>query len=106
MSADLLATATEAALAIDISGTGGPFDAAVQRFVTILQSVPDLGPSDLSADEAGALVAMTESVLTRIDDRLATSDDRAGIQSDLADSVYALRAALEQIYLWRQHYGR
>lgn len=106
MSATLLAAATEAALAIDISGDGSPFDAAVQRFVTILQSIPDLGPSDLSSDDAGALVAMAEGVITRIEDRLATSDDGSGIQSDLATSVYDLRTALEQIYLWRQHFGR
>src|SRR5437868_6111825 len=103
MSAELLASATEAALAIDISGTGGPFDAAVARFVTILQSVPDCAPSELSHDDVAALVAMSESVITRIEDRLATSDDGSGVQSDIAGSIYSIRIALEQIDLWRRH---
>ena len=106
MSATLLASATEAAFAIDLSTRGGAFDKAVHRFLTILQSVPDQGPAALSSDDAGALVAMAESVISRVEARLATDGDRKGIQQDLAESVYDVRAALEQIYIWRKHYGR
>ena len=104
MSHDLLASVTEAALAIDISARGSEFDKAIQRYVTLMTSVPDYGPSALSPDDATALVMMAEDVIRRIEARLSTSDDREGLQEDLARSVYAIRAALEQIYIWRTHY--
>ena len=106
MSAELMAAATEAALAIDVSSHGGAFDKALQRFVKILASVPDQGPSALSSDDAKALVMLAENVIRRVEARLSESDDRKGIQKDLAEGIYAVQAALEQIYTWRKHFGR
>ena len=106
MSAELLANATEAAFAIDVSSRGGAFDAAVQRFVTILKSIPDYSPTEISNDDAGAIVAMAESVIGQIEARLSVGDDKERIQSDIAEGIYDIRAALEQIYIWRKHYGR
>ena len=106
MSAELLASATEAAFAIDVSSRGGAFKAAVQRFVTILKSVPDYAPAEISKDDAGAMVLMAESVISRIEARLSASDDGQDLQVDIAEGVYDIRAALEQIYIWRKHFDR
>jgi len=106
MSAELLAKTTEAAFAIDVSGRGGAFNSAVQRFVAILKTVPDYGPAEISSDDAGAIVAMAESVISRIEARLSAGDDRERTQTDIAEGIYDIRAALEQIYIWRKHYGR
>ena len=103
MSHDLLAAVTEAALAIDISTGSGAFEKSVERYVTLMASVPDNGPSALTADDATAVVMMAEDVIRRIEAKLEASDDE-GVQKDLADNVYAIRAALEQIYIWRKHY--
>ncbi len=106
MSAELLASATEAAFAIDVSSRGGAFNTAVQRFVTILKSVPDHAPSEISKDDAGAIVLMAESVIGRIEARLSAGGDAQDLQVDIAEGVYDIRAALEQIYIWRKHFDR
>ncbi len=103
---DLLATITEAALAIDTSTRGGAFDKSVQRYVTLIGTVPDYGPTALSADDATAVTMMAEDVIRLIEARLSVGSDGEDIQKDLAESIYAIRAALEQIYIWRKHYGR
>lgn len=95
------------ALAGEIAGTrhGRSFGHAVDQFVELLGSVPDLGPGELAATDIARLRDLAEGVIQLIELRLESDDDRQSRQRNLAGGVYKIRRQLEQIELWRRHYG-
>ena len=36
----------------------------------------------------------------------AAGGDSQGVQTDIAEGIYDIRAALAQIHMWRTHYGK
>ncbi|OFW18033.1 MAG: hypothetical protein A3H97_04065 [Acidobacteria bacterium RIFCSPLOWO2_02_FULL_65_29] len=96
------------AIAGEIAGTrhGRSFGHAVDQFIEVLGSVPDRGPGDLSAADIARLRDLAEGVIQLIELRLESDDDRQSRQRDLAGGVYKIRKQIEQIELWRRHYGR
>jgi hypothetical protein len=106
MTATLLDSALGAAQAVRTAGGGGAFDRSVREFVEILRRIPDYPASALSTETTDVLIDQAEDVIRHIETRLAAGGDRMKIQRDLAEAVYDVRKALEDINIWRRHHTR
>jgi len=80
------------------------FQHALAEFVAILRSVPDYSGTTFSLDETHSLTAAAESIIDDIERRVSTQDDPAGVQVALVETVYAIRAGLEEIDRWQRHF--
>ena len=85
---------------------GRPFITSIRTFVAALQRIPDGGPSDYQHDQLAAIRDLGEQLLAEIEDRLEDADDRPKVQRELADAVYAIRRALEEVHRWERHFLR
>ena len=83
---------------------GRGFDRAVIEFTRLLDTVPDSGPSELTAADIEQLRVLSERVIEQIEVRLEFREDRKAIQSDLAEAIYKIRSGLEEMDRWRRHY--
>lgn len=77
---------------------------AVEQFVDCLKRVPDGTPADLQPSDLDTLRALAEDVIGKIENDLER-DDSGGSAQDLAEGVYDIRAALEELDRWRRHYS-
>lgn len=105
MTSDTSAAAMEVAQSVFEAKRGGRFNRAVQEFVGVLRTVPDCAPVEISAGMIQVLQHLAERVIQQIEHRLATGEDRRSLQRDLAEAVYDIRRALEEIDLWQRHYA-
>lgn len=77
---------------------------AVEQFVDCLKRVPDGSPTDLQPGDLGTLRTLAEDVIGKIEKDLER-DDSGGPAEDLAEGVYDIRAALEELDRWQRHYS-
>ena len=89
------ATALEQRVAETASGRG--FDDAVAAFAGLLNSVSDLPPRTTGDDVVAALRALAERVIAHIERRLEGRADRLSRQVALAQEIYQIQQALENI---------
>jgi len=79
------------------------FDAAVERFTRILQTIPDYPGGGLSNEGFARLNGLAEQVISEIEHRLdGDVGDRR--RETLGTHVYEIRRALEEAFTWRRHY--
>jgi hypothetical protein len=83
---------------------GRPFIRSIRAFVAALKRVPDGGPSDYQHEQLVAIRDLGERVIAEIEDRLEDADDRPQIQRELAEAIYSIRRAVENIYRWERHF--
>ena len=74
------------------------FLAALDHFERILALAPDYPSGVLSETDAQALIALADSVVSHIEDRLERRTDRAAVQRTLVDQIYKIRGGVETIY--------
>jgi len=103
---DIPATAMGIAETVFEVKRGRPFETAVTEFVRVLRTVPDGPPGETSTGTIQVLQHLAERVIRRIEERLARGEDRQPLQQRLAESVYDIRRALEELDRWQQHYRR
>jgi len=84
---------------------GGAFVAGVERFVAFLGTIPDNKFSDVTESVVVTLRREADRLVDCIENRLELSGDRSSVQQKLASSVYDIRRNMEQVELWRRHYG-
>ncbi len=104
MSSNTIARAIELAETIRETARRRPFEKALQDFIHLLAEVPYLAARDLSAAEVGVLRAIAESVIDRVEQRIAGDDDATSVQLKLAGSIYEIRRRLENIDQWSRHF--
>ena len=80
------------------------FQRAVGAFVQLLTTIPDYAPREFSSDAIAVLCSLAEGVITHIEERLSTGRDPERVKVDLAEAVYDIRRALEEIDTWHRHY--
>ena len=80
------------------------FHRQIGAFVQLLATIPDYAPRDFSSEAIAVLRTLAEGVIAHIEERLSTIGDSHRIRVDLAETVYDIRRALEEIDTWRRHY--
>ena len=103
MDSDVIARAAGFADAIVTARHAHAFDKAVDRFIDLLARVPDSPAGSLSDEAVQTLLASSEQVIARIEQRVADEGSMAE-QKRLVRSVYEIRRRLEEIDRWRRHY--
>jgi hypothetical protein len=86
---------------------GRQFHRAVRDFVHVLRTVPDYAPDEATDAAIQVLRQIAERLIEKIEDRLASGEDRPPLQQDLAPAVHDIRSALEEIDHWQRqrHYA-
>ena len=75
------------------------FRSAVDEFEQLLSRVSDYPPDFLTDGDVGALSALADTVVGRIEQRLDAHADRARVQRELAERIYKVRLDVETIYM-------
>jgi hypothetical protein len=78
--------------------------AAVDQFVDCLRRIPDGSPKDLEPGDLATVRTLAEDVIAKIEGDLE-KDDSGGAAKDLAEDIYDIRAALEELDRWQRHYS-
>lgn len=82
------------------------FEAAVRRFTSELETIPDSPAADMSNEGFARVNGLAEQMISEIERRLEREIPEAARRQLLAQSVYAIRRALEEAFRWRRHYLR
>ena len=82
---------------------GRPFIRSIRAFVAALKRAQDGGPSDYQHEQLVAIRDLGERVIAAIEDWLEGADDRPQIQRELAEAVYSIRRAIEDINRRERH---
>lgn len=77
---------------------------AVEQFVDCLRRIPGGAPKDLPRGGLATVKTLAEDVIKRIESDLE-QDDSGGPARELAEDVYDIRAALEEIDRWERHFS-
>ena len=103
---DLLAQLVERNAAIASATRGKAFEASVQQFTDAVATIPDYHHAGMSQEQFDAINGLAEQVIESIERRLYDGDDRESLRQEMAQSVYAIRKAQENVFQWRRHFGR
>ena len=85
------------------TASGRGFHAAIGDFTQLLATVPDSPPGATGDDDVAAVRAIAASVIEHIERRLEARTDRRPRQVALAQAVYQIQQALENIDRWHRH---
>jgi hypothetical protein len=90
-----------AALAQDVEKAASrrAFRKSVEAFEHLLSRVSDYPADFLTDGDVGALSALADTVVGRIEQRLDAHADRARVQRELAERIYKVRLDVETIYM-------
>jgi hypothetical protein len=80
------------------------FEKDANRFLEILQRVPDHPPGEVSDEDVQTLLGLVDQAVESIEDRIAAAGDSGAVQQHLVKIVYGSRAAMEEIHRWHKHY--
>jgi hypothetical protein len=83
---------------------GKTFLREVEHFIARLHALPQHPASQLSTEQFESIGRLSEEMIAVIETRIARGGDDASVRQELAESVYAIRRKLEEIYRWR-HYS-
>ena len=81
------------------------FAHAVADFVDLLATLPDHPAADFPDAELGRVRMLAEDVILQIEARAAGEAGQSAAAVELVSLVYAIRSRLEQIDIWRRHFG-
>jgi hypothetical protein len=81
------------------------FERDVTAFSALLDAVPFTGPDDATPAEIDRLFQIAEEVVASVENRIESRRDSKATQLRLAESVYRIRAELEEIARWRRHFN-
>ena len=74
------------------------FLSALDHFERMLALAPESSPDSLTVEDGATLVALADTVITHIEDRLEHHTDRAAIQRALTARLYQIRNDLETVH--------
>lgn len=80
------------------------FHREVEAFAQLLAAVPDCSPREFANEEIAVLRSLAEDVIASIEERLSAGGDSEHVKVYLAEAVYDIRRALEEMHIWRRHY--
>jgi hypothetical protein len=80
------------------------FEPEARHFLEVLTRVPNHPPGEVSDADVAALLGLVDAVVDAIEDRIAAARDSGAVQQQLAQLVYAIRAAMEEVDRWHRHY--
>jgi hypothetical protein len=76
------------------------FLSALEHFERMLALAPDYPPGVLSEADSHELIALADTVIAHVEDRLDRRTDRAAVQRSLAAKVYQIRADVENVHTY------
>jgi hypothetical protein len=80
------------------------FETAVHAFVTFLSGVPDSAAGEWTREGLSLVRARAEDVVEAIEQRLEAAGGSGHAEQRLAESIYGIRRALEEIDRWERHF--
>ncbi len=80
------------------------FEKESDHFLEVLRRVPDHPPAEVSDADVQTLLGLVDQVVEAIEDRIASARDSGAVQQHLVKTVYASRAAMEEIHRWHRHF--
>jgi hypothetical protein len=101
-----LTEAIELSQAVVNSRRSRPFAKTVHAFLHVLNCIPDSAASEWTHDSLKLLRDASEDVVAAIEQHLSEADEKIGAERQLAEAVYAIRKALEEIDRWERHFLR
>jgi hypothetical protein len=90
-------------LAADIDGKA--FEASVARFTERLAMIRDCPAADVPQATFDQVSGLADQVIEAIEQRLNDGNDGASLKRRLANTVYAIRGEIEELFRWRKHFG-
>ena len=103
--AGFIATAVEAAEAVSGAQRRHAFEQAVRHFEALLATVPDYAAGDFADADIVHIRTLAEAVIELVEQRASEEEDRPKTAQQLVSAVYAIRSRLEEIDIWRRHFG-
>lgn len=85
------------------TASGGGFHHAIDDFIRLLGTVPDSPPDAMDADDLAGLRAIAGTVIEQVERRLEARTDHLAKQVTLAQTIYQIQQALENIDRWHRH---
>jgi hypothetical protein len=85
---------------------GGAFKEHVDRFTERLAMIRDCPPDDVTQAIFDQVSGLADQVIEALEQRLYDADDPQPFKRRLAQSVYAIRREIEDVYRWKQRFGR
>lgn len=92
--------------AVAAATRGKAFDTSVQKFTEALATVPDHPHAEMSQASFDLVNGLAEQVIAHIERRIDEAEDKELLKEEMAESVYAIRRVLEEMFQWRRHFGR
>jgi hypothetical protein len=102
--ADLLKAAAGAAHDLAAEASARSFRKRVRDFIDALARIPDYPATEFKPLEIEQLSSTAEHVIAATERRIDHGDDSPSVKQELAESIYDIRARLEEIGRWRRHY--
>jgi hypothetical protein len=99
-----LARVTELAKAVAAAPHERALAKAVRPFVAFLQTIPDSAAAEWSHDSLAAVRNASEDVVEAIEQLLERTEAAGASERRLAEQIYAIRRALENIDHWERHF--
>lgn len=85
------------------TAAGRGFHDALDDFTQLLRTVPDSPTDAMDAEDLAALRAIAQTVIEHIERRIEARTDRLAEEVTLAQNVYGIQQALENIDRWHRH---
>ena len=85
------------------TASGHGFHTAIDDFIRLLGTIPESPPDAMDADDLAGLRAIAGTVIEHIERRLEARTDHLTKQVALAQTVYQIQQALENIDRWHRH---
>lgn len=99
-----LARVTELAEAVAAATRERPLTKAVAHFVAFLRAVPHGGAAEWSHESLNVVRKKSEGVVEAIERALERAGASGPSEQKLAEEIYAIRQALEDIDRWERHF--
>jgi hypothetical protein len=99
----VIAQAIAVAQRVSEAAAGRGLENAIDDFAELLATLPDSPTGTMGADDLAALRAIAETVIEEIERRIETRTARLAKQVTLAQAVYRIQQALENIDRWHHH---
>jgi pantoate kinase len=103
---DVVGRLSDDAVAAVTASSSKAFETAVRRFTSDLEAVPDYPAADMTNEGFAHVNGLAEQVISDIERRLEADIPEPHRRELLAESVFAIRRALEEAFRWRRHYLR
>lgn len=103
---DLVDQLVEHSNGVAAASRGKAFETSVSKFTETLATVPDYPHAEMSQASFDLINGLAEQVIAHVERRIEESRDDESLKEQMAESVYAIRRVLEELFRWRRHFGR